>query len=205
MWPAFSAGTQGDFGSFLLSGIGRLARLIDLKGLVVILDEMEKWQDLNWNEQSRAGNLLGGLIWAATERKDRRRRERYPGGLTHSTRCNGYPFSTEANCHVGLAIAMTPRSEEDDPERVWSQYGPLLDVDLPQLTIPKLRQYCRRVAALFSEAYGTPAPSSDELDEISDDAVNLWRAYGELTNRFAVQSAVAAFNNWRDRTDFESR
>src|SRR5262249_13161591 len=64
-WPAFSAGTQGDFGSYLLSGVGRLARFLGYRGLIVILDEMEKWQDLDWNAQCRAGNLLGGLIWAA--------------------------------------------------------------------------------------------------------------------------------------------
>ena len=63
VWPEFNATTQGDFGSYLLSGIGRLCRLLGFRGFVIILDEMEKWQDLNWSEQTRAGNLLGGLIW----------------------------------------------------------------------------------------------------------------------------------------------
>jgi hypothetical protein len=58
-WPAFTAGTQGDFASYLLSGIGRLTRLLGYKGLIIIMDEMEKWNQLNWNEQCRAGNLLG--------------------------------------------------------------------------------------------------------------------------------------------------
>ena len=68
-WPAFSAATQGDFASFLLSGLGRLARVLGFKGLLIIMDEMERWQDLNWAEQSKAGNLLGGLIWGATARQ----------------------------------------------------------------------------------------------------------------------------------------
>ncbi|GEM_PF-4648774 len=41
-WPAFNAGTQGDFASFVLSGIGRLARLLGFKGLLVILD---RWRN----------------------------------------------------------------------------------------------------------------------------------------------------------------
>jgi hypothetical protein len=47
IWPSFTAGTQGDFASFVLSGIGRLSRLLGYKGLVVIMDEMEKWYELN--------------------------------------------------------------------------------------------------------------------------------------------------------------
>jgi hypothetical protein len=71
-WPAFRAGTQGDFASYVLSGIGRLAQLLGYKGLLLILDEMEKWQDLNWRAQSQAGNLLGGLIWGATAEEGER-------------------------------------------------------------------------------------------------------------------------------------
>jgi hypothetical protein len=47
-----------------LSGIGRLARLLGYKGFIIILDEMEKWHELNWVEQSRAGNLLQATSWA---------------------------------------------------------------------------------------------------------------------------------------------
>ena len=65
IWPAFNASTQGDFASFLLSGLGRLSRCLDFKGFIVILDEMERWQDLNWTEQCQASNWLGGLIWGA--------------------------------------------------------------------------------------------------------------------------------------------
>src|SRR6185437_1829130 len=51
-WPKFSAGSQGDFACFLLSGLGCLARLLGEKGLIIILDEMEKWEDLSWNQQT---------------------------------------------------------------------------------------------------------------------------------------------------------
>jgi len=57
-WPAILYGTQGDFASYVLAGVGRLARLLGYKGFLIILDEMEKWSELNWIEQSRAGNLL---------------------------------------------------------------------------------------------------------------------------------------------------
>lgn len=212
MWPAFNAGTQGDFGSYLLSGIGRLARLMGLQGLILVMDEMEKWQDLNWKEQSQAGNLLGGLIWGATERTNRARlptfhraswtgaSNHYPQGLTHSGRGGGFPFSTEPPSHIGLAIAITPRSEEQSPEKYWAEFGPLRQISLPQLDTTKLRQYCARVGPLFADAYDARPPASHEMDEIKDDAVRLWRTHGELTNRAAVQSSVAAFHSWRERS-----
>jgi hypothetical protein len=122
-WPAFTASTQGDFASFVLSGIGRLARTLGYKGLIVIMDEMEKWYELDWAEQSRAGNLLGGLIWGATADEGRRGMHDHPDILCHSGRCGGYPFTTERRSHLGIAIAMTPR-DEDESEKIWSFYGP---------------------------------------------------------------------------------
>jgi hypothetical protein len=66
IWPAFTAGTQGDFASYVLCGLGRLSRLLDFRGFLILLDEMEKWQSLDWKAQCRAGNLFGGLVWGAT-------------------------------------------------------------------------------------------------------------------------------------------
>jgi len=212
IWPMFSAATQGDFGCYLLSGIGRLARLMGMKGLIIIMDEMEKWQDLNWKEQTQAGNLLGGLIWGATESKNRSRkdtypgnRDRYPGNLEHSKRCGGYPFTTPSRTHIGLAIAMTPRSEEDDPVSEWERFGPILDVDLPRLSVDKLKRYVRRLVPIYCTAYGVRILDADEISEIIEATINIWQKEGEMTNRAAVQCAVATLHKWRDRTMFSEQ
>ena len=198
IWPAFTAGTQGDFASYLLSGISLLGKRLGFKGLIIIMDEMEKWENLNWNEQIQAGNLLGGLIWGATNSEDRRRAYSYPGNLQHSQRCGGYPFSTEKRCHLGIAIAMTPRSDGDSPEGTWHEYGTILDVNLPQLNVNSLRSYAKKLAMLYAEAYGLDAPDHEEVVQITDDTLRLWREGYTMNTRSAVQSAVAALELWRD-------
>jgi hypothetical protein len=196
-WPAFTAATQGDFASFLISGIGRLARLLGYKGLLVIMDEMEKWNQLNWNEQCRAGNLLGGLIWGATAEEGHRNRYDNPKVIRHSGRCGGYPFTTISRNFVGVAIAMTPR-EHDNPEHLWSQYGPILVGEVQPFTERRLIQYCKLVMPLVAEAYSLSSPTTEELEEIASEASRLWRKQGDLTTRSGVQAAIAAFDNWRD-------
>lgn len=196
-WPAFTAGTQGDFASYLLSGIGRLARLLGYKGLLIIMDEMEKWNQLNWDEQCRAGNLLGGLIWGATAEEGRRGKHDNPRILKHSGRCNGYPFTTTNRNYVGVAIAMTPR-EHENPERLWSQYGPILIGEVPPLTERRLIRYCQLVMPVVAEAYGLSPPTDVELEEIASEASRAWRMHGDMTTRSGVQAAIAAFDNWRD-------
>jgi len=203
-WPAFSAGTQGDFASYLLSGIGCIAKMLGYKGLIIILDEMEKWTELNWQEQSRAGNLLGGLIWGATAEEKRVRRIHYPGQLRHSIRCGGYPFSTKCRCHLGIAIALTPRSEQDDPGELWSHYGPLFDVTLPRLTKDSIAEYSNRVSPLFAKAYGIRPPKKQELLWIIKHAIHNWQSCIDTTNRSAVQSVVASFNLWREKEFFSN-
>lgn len=201
-WPAFNIGTQGDFASFILSGIGRLARLLGFRGFVIILDEMEKWHLLNWTEQIRAGNLLGGLIWGATAEEGHRGCGDHPHALEHSKRCGGHPFTTEKRCHSGLAIAMTPRGHEN-PDEIWYQYGgPILVGEVPRLTRTQLIEHARLVAPFFAEAYGLAPPSDEELDKIAKDAMYTWRKYDDLTTRSGVQSVIAAFDSWRERRCF---
>ena len=197
-WPTFSAGTQGDFAGYLLSGIGRIARMLGQKGLVIIMDEMEKWHELNWVQQTQAGNLLGGLIWGATAKLGNRGMDDHPGCIVHSSRCGGYPFTTANRCHIGIAIAMTPR-DYDVSEQRWSLYGPILHAEVPTLSEKKLVEYCGRVVPLFAEAFGVGEPKPDELKHIAAEALGIWRTHGELNTRYGVQAAIAAFDHWRDR------
>lgn len=194
-WVAFSAGTQGDFASYLLSGIGRLARLMGKKGLIVILDEMEKWQDLNWKAQSQAGNLLGGLIWGATSQEGHRALQDKPYVLSHSARAGGYPFTTPGRCHLGIAIAITPRGEAS-PERLWATYGPLRAIDLPQLTATTLIAYVATMAPLYAKTYELPAPN---IREITFATLRSWLQHGDGGMRTAVQLVVGALDEWRGR------
>jgi len=198
-WPAFNASTQGDFASYVLCGIGRLARLLGYKGFIVVLDEMEKWQNLNWVEQSKAGNLLGGLIWGATSPEGRRGPNDHPPNLEHSRRSGGYPFSTGSLCYLGVAIAMTPRGAYG-PERMWETYGPIKMHDLPLLQASDVAEYCRVVVPQYVAAYGLPPASSTDLDTVIRAATASFRHRGTGTARSAVQAVVTALGNWRRNT-----
>lgn len=193
-WPAFTAATQGDFASFVLSGIGRLAHEMGYKGLLLIFDEMEKWQDLNWAAQSQAGNLLGGLLWGATEPEGSRQPSRTPASIAHSGRAGGFQFSTVKRCYMGIVIAMTPRGEEG-PENTWKRFGPIDFVDLYDFDMKSIREYVARLAPVYTAAYGIGAPP---VDVIAERAIRAWRESGSQSTRIAMQSIVAAFDDWRE-------
>jgi len=200
-WPKFSAGSQGDFACFLLSGLGRLSRLLGNKGLVVVLDEMEKWQDLSWNQQTRAGNLIGGLIWGATEQVGRRERGTFlspnqsqPEALEHSGRAGGFPFTTSDRAHLGLLIALTPRGDAG-PETLWKQFGPIQFFDLPEFTQAAFRKYISTVGVHYASAYDLPKP---DHQIIYRRAFSFWRETGDGSTRTAVRATIQALDEWRN-------
>lgn len=196
-WPAFNTGTQGDFASFLLSGMGRIATILGYKGFIIIMDEMEKWRELNWAQQAQAGNLLGGLIWGATAVVGNRGKNDHPDCMNHSIRCGGSPFTTESRCFTGIAIAMTPR-DYDLFDQPWSNYGPIQKADVPTLSPRKLIEYCGFVVPLFAEAFGVGEPNPDELNHIAEEALGIWRKTADRNTRSGVQAAIAAFDRWRN-------
>ena len=206
LWPAFSAGSQGDFASYLLSGLGRLTRFLGYSGLVIILDEMEKWQDLNWQAQSRAGNLIGGLIWSSSAAVGSRYCYRndpkshwsdncdHSEALTHSNRSGGFPFTTLRRCSLGLAIAMTPRGESG-PEETWKNFGKLTFYDLPRFTSQGFKTYLERLYPEYQIAYGLRA---ELTASVAEKALTAWRQSGDTSARTAVQSALEFLDGFRD-------
>ena len=212
-WPTFSYGTQGDIASYLLSGLGRFALLLRLKGLVIILDEMERWQDLDWTAQTRAGNLLGGLIWAATSPEGKRRcvvgesrfADRMYGRscdhatiLGHSGWAGGYPFTTRHRCFLGVAVAMTPRGFEG-PGMRWKEYGDIQVVDLPQFNQRSLRGFFETIVPWFKKAYGVTA---DVPTQVFTEAMNGWRSQGVHSARSGVTAVLDALYSWLSSNGF---
>jgi hypothetical protein len=189
---------------------------LGFQGLVVILDEMEKWQDLDWKAQARAGNMLGGLIWGATAavgRRECRKRPQvfygqgaswqfqragwegcdHPQSLGHSRSCGGSRFTTPNTCHLGLAIAMTPRGV--GPEHEWKQYGLLDIVDLPQFGVRDFLDCFEKTKRIFVQAYGlaTDAPS-----DVLAAAFGQWRLRDDYSPRNAVIAIIEALDRWRE-------
>jgi len=202
-WPNFRSATQGAFASYLLSGLGRLCRIIGYKGLIILMDEMENWQHLNWVAQSRAGNLLGGLIWGATAPLGNRADHHRPQTIHHSPRCRGFPFTTQPRCHLGVAVTMTPRGAYG-PEQMWAEYGPLTVTSLPHAAAEHVLELCKHVASHYCVAYRLNGVAPESLSEIQRDAVARWRAGGAFTIRHAVQHVLATFDAWRARSDGHS-
>jgi hypothetical protein len=199
-WPAFSAGTQGDFGSYFLSGVGRLCRLLGYKGLVVLLDEMEKWENLNWKEQSRAGNLLGGLLWAASARDAEREcaHDRmtcsHPTELEHSARGGGHPFTTSSPCYLGVGIALTPRGDEG-PEADWAVFGEFETIDLPEFTPAGLQEYFHKIYPLYCRGYGLNGGNPAELVR---QALSTWLRNPDRSTRMGVLAVMSVLDAWRE-------
>jgi hypothetical protein len=208
IWPAFTAGTQGDFASYVLSGLGRLARLLDFRGFLILLDEMEKWQSLDWKAQCRAGNLFGGLVWGATAELGCRScvhqaLNGYRGRLTcqhdnllaHSHRCGGYPFTTPDRCFLGVAVAMTPRGD-DGPEAAWDHYGVLEILDLPPFTITALKDYFRGLVPLYQQTFSLSEPVPNDLFA---KVIRRWQSIGDESARSATRAVVETLDDWRSQ------
>jgi hypothetical protein len=210
-WPAFSAGTQGDFASYVLCGLGRLSRLLDSRGLLILLDEMEKWQALDWKAQCRAGNMFGGLIWGATAEAGHRTcssRERFHRSpyniwegchhdkvLEHSGRCGGYPFTTADRCFLGVAVAMTPRGT-DSPEADWDHYGVLEVIDLPSFNVGLLKDYVNRLVPLYQQAYSL---SGQLPNDFVQNVLRRWQLVGDESARTASRAVIESLDEWRDQ------
>lgn len=198
-WPYFKYGTQGDVGSYLISGIARLIKELGFDGLVLALDEMEKWQDLDWRNQERASNLLGGLIWSATANPGMRDCKRssfhwsctHPSAISHSAFNGGCQFSTSDPCNLGIIIAMTPRGI-NAPEESWRTYGELSIIDLPQYTLDSIRDHFEKVASLYERAYGVEVPIA-----CRDVAEGYWRKSNDHSARSGAIALTTAIDEWR--------
>ncbi len=195
-WPYFRYGTQSDFACQTLSGLSRLGRTLGFRGLVVLLDEAEKWHNLQWKEQVRASSLIGGLVWAASAPEGTRGRDREPATLVHSGG-GGFDYTTGHRCHLGVAIAMTPRDELEDPVEGWRECGPVSVVSLPDLTAQRLREYCTELAASYSAAYRLPPVPPERLAGLQEDTVGRWQRSGHFTMRSGVQALIAVLDEYR--------
>lgn len=199
-WQYFKFGTQGDVGSYLISGVAKLVTFLGFSGLIMALDEMEKWQDLDWKNQDRASNLLGGLIWGASEPEGNRectyRASEWACPHTplmnHSAFNRGCPFSTTSRCHLGVLIAMTPRGEEA-PEHVWQNYGKLEIIDLPSYTLASFYNHFAKITAIFEQAYELEVPT----DEVLAEAESAWRGSSDRSARSGSLAITEALENWR--------
>jgi len=153
------------------------------------------------DQQTRAGNLIGGLIWGATEQVGRRERSTWqrknfyqPERLEHSGRAGGFPFTTLSRSHVGLVIALTPRGDEG-PEGLWKQFGPVDIFDLPEFTEERFRLYVEGVCVYYAAGYDLPSP---DFIKIFRRALRLWREAGDGATRSAVRGAIQALDEWRE-------
>jgi hypothetical protein len=199
-WIYFKYGTQGDLGSFLLSGISRLMKNIGFSGLILALDEMERWQDLNWQNQERAGNLLGGLIWSASASPGVRQCLynfrwfcNHSSRMCHSNYRRGSQFTTADPCNLGVVIAMTPRGLIS-PELVWQEYGELSVMDLPKYSAESFRAYFEKVKYIYKLAYDINVP-----EECVRSSEKVWRMSGDLSPRSAGIAIIEKIEEWRNQ------
>jgi hypothetical protein len=88
---------------------------------------------------------------------------------------------------------MTPRGDLG-PEREWADNGPLLEVDLPQITDTTLTTYVAKLVPLYALAYHLPAAA---VSDIAQRAIRVWRQQGDRSMRTAVVAVVQVLDNWR--------
>lgn len=203
-WPYFKYGTQGDVGSFLISGIARLLTLIGYGGWIVALDEMEKWQDVNLTFQDRASSLLGGLIWSAFALEGDRDCKKtaiqfdwdwtcdHSDRLKHGRFAGGSPFTTRSRCNLGIIIAMTPRGQAA-PELAWREFGDLRFVDLPGYQLTSFHEHFDKVAVVFRKIY-------DDIEippSCKEKAEHEWRNTADHSPRSAAIAIFGALSDLR--------
>ena len=178
--------TAADIYSYILSGLGWLAKRIGLKGFVILLDEVESTFRLT-HDRDKAFGLLKGLMHTALNTKELTTKE---GGkslrLFHS-RMRTTPYMYKIPSNILLIIALTP---------VWSVvYRDLKElaenrvITLSGLTSEDYCQMFERLTVLYKKAY----PNMDfswDLDHVFHVLINR-RDEGV---RFFIKAAVEALD-----------
>lgn len=180
MYPTlYDHGTAANIYSNILSGLGCIARkVLDLKGLVVILDEAENVEETKdyWYQMDKGFNFLKGLILVSSNDSnllsERVRRDKYQFGI-------GTWFGDKTNliyhghnkdiryCHAlpsFLKIAIAFTSEEVDIKLSWPQPVPRHKVRLEDISEAALKETFNKICLLYDSAYDFPKAISDIND-----------------------------------------
>jgi hypothetical protein len=178
--------TAADIYAFILSGIGWLAKGIGLKGLVILLDEVESTFRL-MDDRDKAFGFLRGLIHVAlntNELTSKKEGERFQ--LYHS-RVRTTPYIYRIPSNILLVIALTP---------VWSVvYHELKElaenrvVALSSFTSEDYGQMFEQLAVLYQSAF----PNMDfrcDLDHIFQTLINC----RDRGIRFFIKASVEALD-----------
>ena len=178
--------TAADIYSYILSGLGWLAKGIGLKGLVVLLDEAESVFRLLYDREKAFG-FLKGLIHVALNRQELISKDSGADlGLFHS-RVRTTPYIYNIPSNILLIIAFTP---------VWSVvYNELKEltenrvITLSELTSENYCQMFERLTVLYQRAY----PEMDFSWDL-DHAFHILINHREEGIRFFIKAAVEAMD-----------
>ncbi len=130
-------GTVVDNYCYMLSGIGNMAKLIGLKGFVILIDEGEKFfNPMGGSYKQNALNFLFGLRYISINEPSLLNEKSLKGlGLFHSRSASRTPFIYKSPSNIFLVIAFTDISEslKSDYEENIIKLSKFKDGDLKQL------------------------------------------------------------------------
>ncbi|UCE19043.1 MAG: DUF2791 family P-loop domain-containing protein [Gemmatimonadota bacterium] len=178
--------TAADIYAFILSGMGWLAKGIGLKGLVLLLDEVEATFRL-MNDRDKAFGFLRGLIHVALNTKELTSKEEGERFQLYHSRVRTTPYIYRIPSNILLIIALTP---------VWSVvYQELKElvkdrvVALSSFTSEDYGQMFEQLAVLYQSAF----PNMDfrcDLDHVFHTLINC----RDRGIRFFIKASVEALD-----------
>ena len=106
-------GTVADNYCYILSGIGNMARLIGLKGFVILIDEGEKFWDplISPHHKRNALNFFGGLTYTSINKNSLLDEDSGKKLNLFHSRTGETPFIYNSSSNIFLVIAFTDISE----------------------------------------------------------------------------------------------
>ena len=178
--------TAADIYSYILSGLGWLAKRIGLNGFVILLDEVESVFRLMY-DRDKAFGFLRGLIHVALNTKELTSKQGGEDFQLYHSRVRTTPYIYQVPSNILLIIALTP---------VWSVvYRELKElaenriITLSELTSEHYCQMFERLTVFYQSAY----PEMDfhwDLDHVFHLLINR-RDEGI---RFFLKAAVEALD-----------
>lgn len=174
----YDSAYAADLYCYILTGLSNLARALGFKGLIILIDEAESMNNIEFSEREKADNLIKGLLFACTN-KDYRDKE-----LFHSTmRRYAFPYCFAFPSYLFVILAMTPRFEDyDEPD--W--YTKVQKIELSSIDESDMQDIYESIVQVYKIAY--PNFQLERMDDLKSTLFEIWMDF--TTERIEFRQAL---------------
>lgn len=174
----YDSAYAADLYCYILTGLSNLTRALGFKGLIILIDEAESINYIDYNEKEKADNLIKGLLLACIKKHYRDKE------LFHSTmRRLTFPYCFSFPSYLFVILAMTPRFEDyDEPD--W--YSKVKKIELSTIDESDMQDIFESLVQIYKIAY--PNFQIEKMDDLKSTLFEIWMDF--TTERIEFRQAL---------------